>query len=400
MKKKNHQYSAKLRVDVKHQHIDSEVNLEYCNKDRSRALKFYVHENLEIEDIQCQGLKSYKVGEKVEDWCPFILESKLVELFFDDSIMNTEVLQLKFKYHGHINVVSKYGMNRLTPEWIELGLYTPWFPLHESMDKALFSIEIDITEGYEVINAVKQKGKYFLQQPIPINDATIIASKDFESGKSKVEDIDVDVFIIRKEDKEQLTEILDYTKKMLRVFKVFGSINSIGLSIFIAPRSNGGGYCRPGLIVLTPNDQKQDVIGYFKYIAHEIAHLWWLKADVSTWEDWLNESFAEYSALLAVREFFGEEEFSKFIDAYKSKVKGLPPIKGLKRGDPKAWEVLYIKGPLVLYELEKSMGREKFIEFLKKVHMNNIQQTDKFLENLQQFSNRKTKEAVEEALGK
>jgi len=36
---------------------------------------------------------------------------------------------------------------------------------------------------------------------------------------------------------------------------------------------------------------------------------WWANAPVNSWEDWLNESFAEYSALMAVRELFGAERF-------------------------------------------------------------------------------------------
>ncbi|GEM_PF-5662135 len=193
-----------------------------------------------------------------------------------------------------------------------------------------------------------------MYRSIKLIDCTIIASNSLHCEQSTVEGTKVDVYYIQRENEEQSKEISKYSREILNIFKTFGEIKSKRLSVFIAPRDNGGGYCRPGVIVLTPNDKKQDEIGYFKYIAHELAHLWWLKANVSTWEDWLNESFAEYSALLALREVFGEEAFSKLITQYQSKSKGLPAIKGIERSDSKAWEVLYIKGPLVLYNLEKA----------------------------------------------
>jgi len=47
-------------------------------------------------------------------------------------------------------------------------------------------------------------------------------------------------------------------------------------------------------------------------------------------EDWLNESFAEYSALMAVRELFGTGRFQNIIAGKRKRSEGMPPIKALK----------------------------------------------------------------------
>lgn len=58
-----------------------------------------------------------------------------------------------------------------------------------------------------------------------------------------------------------------------------------------------GGYFRKGYFVFPKTDNVQNLV---VPIAHELAHHWWLKAGRQ--HAWLNESFAEYSALLFVRQ--------------------------------------------------------------------------------------------------
>ncbi|MDT8401169.1 MAG: hypothetical protein RQ743_05700 [Bacteroidales bacterium] len=61
----------------------------------------------------------------------------------------------------------------------------------------------------------------------------------------------------------------------------------------------------------TKADYYDSRIGYARYPAHEISRLWWLRADANTWEDWLNEGFAEYTALVVLRELYGKEYFEE-----------------------------------------------------------------------------------------
>lgn len=208
----------------------------------------------------------------------------------------------------------------------------------------------------------------------------------------------MNVYVIEEAHKTLAEDISRYSNLILSKYASFGRIDSNSISIVIVPREDGGGYCRSNLIVLTPNDNLNDESRYFKYIAHELAHLWWCKSTVNSWEDWLNESFAEYSALLVLRDIFGENEFNKRINIYKEKSEGLPPIIGIDRGNEKAYEVLYIKGPLLLYELEKRIGQEKFIELFNTIHLSNIDNTEKFLAKLGNITNENIRNNFEKQL--
>jgi aminopeptidase N len=114
-------------------------------------------------------------------------------------------------------------------------------------------------------------------------------------------------------------------------------------------------------------------------IAHELAHFWWHNAGTTTWEDWLNEAFAEYSMLLYIRERIGSGEFQKTVDEYKNRTINLAPVWGIDRGADDAYSVLYEKGSLILCEMEEMVGKNSFMNFLKKVSDNKIKTTDELL---------------------
>ncbi|HOK23993.1 MAG TPA: M1 family aminopeptidase, partial [Coprothermobacter proteolyticus] len=148
-------------------------------------------------------------------------------------------------------------------------------------------------------------------------------------------------------------------------------------------RTEGGGYARTGFVVLPRIDTesyKRQEVSYFSNLAHECAHLWWANAPVNSWEDWLNESFAEYSALMAVRELFGTVRFESILAKKLKRSEGMPPIKGIKRNDERAFTVLYDKGCLVLYELEQMAGRKEFIGLLRKTFQQKVSSTEEFLQ--------------------
>ncbi|HZK10552.1 MAG TPA: M1 family aminopeptidase, partial [Clostridia bacterium] len=164
---------------------------------------------------------------------------------------------------------------------------------------------------------------------------------------------------------------------------------------------DGGGYCRDKLIVLTTSTDgsiennikdasPEQQIKTFRFIAHELAHLWWLKAESTSWEDWLNESFAEYSSLMATRDFYGEKEFLRLINLYKEKTLNLPAVRGIDRSDQDAFNVLYAKGPTLLYQLEIMIGAVAFKELLNNIHMKKINNTLDFLDELTLLTSKDT----------
>jgi hypothetical protein len=76
----------------------------------------------------------------------------------------------------------------------------------------------------------------------------------------------------------------------------------------------GGTYARPGFVVLkqdSQEDYQSNFYDYFLFVSHEFAHLWWSRAPTSTRDAWLDETFAGYSAWMAIRDKLGKNCFKK-----------------------------------------------------------------------------------------
>ncbi|HEX7154167.1 MAG TPA: M1 family aminopeptidase [Thermoanaerobaculia bacterium] len=147
----------------------------------------------------------------------------------------------------------------------------------------------------------------------------------------------------------------------------------------------GYGVAPPGTMFVT-NSVFQPTMGDLNRIfstgsnelfAHEIAHQYWahsLKMP-SLEEQWLTESFAEYSAALALRKYQGEGVYKRMVARWKQSAKdagNIAPIALANRiaGDPqdafmRRTGLLYNKGPYVLYAMHKEMGDDQFLTLLK-----------------------------------
>lgn len=177
------------------------------------------------------------------------------------------------------------------------------------------------------------------------------------------------------------------------------------MAVIESARQRGGGYSRPGLIVLAGVDDdryQQSQETYVRQLAHEAAHGWWRSAPTDTWEDWLNEGFAEYVALLVVRERFGEEAFEARISGKLEQIWDTPAIWGFDRSDPEAAEIaqvnLYDRAPTLLYRLSDRIGEEVFLDLCRELVEKRVDSTEGFLERLEKRTDEETADWFEELL--
>ena len=117
--------------------------------------------------------------------------------------------------------------------------------------------------------------------------------------------------------------------------------------------------------------------GINERFAHEIAHQYWayVVRMPSEEEQWLTESFAEYSAALALRKLKDEASYKRLVSTWRGRARDgatVAPIPYANRieGDPRMSRIertslLYDKGPLLLYALHKELGDTQFLTFLK-----------------------------------
>ncbi len=143
----------------------------------------------------------------------------------------------------------------------------------------------------------------------------------------------------------------------------------------------GWGQAPPGVIFITQEayDPIGDVVsrlysqGVNARFVHEVAHAWWghvVKMD-SLEEQWLSESFADYSAAVAIQTMRGgkrgDREFDAIVREWKSNADqigagGSIYLANYLAGDDESdlrdrVFLLYSKGPLVLHALRQELGR-------------------------------------------
>jgi len=117
--------------------------------------------------------------------------------------------------------------------------------------------------------------------------------------------------------------------------------------------------------------------GVNERFAHEIAHQYWGSSVKmpSAEEQWLTETFAEYSAALVLKKFKGEGTYNRMVNTWRAQARqsaAIAPIPYANRigGDgflayAARNQLLYNKGPVLLAVIHKKLGDEKFLTFMK-----------------------------------
>jgi aminopeptidase N len=150
--------------------------------------------------------------------------------------------------------------------------------------------------------------------------------------------------------------------------------------------SLGFGQAPPGMMFITKEafnplaeDNQYFSQGVNERFAHEIAHQYWghVVKMPSAEEQWITESFAEYSAAIFIKASKGDATYDSIEKHWRRRAldaTDAAPIPLANRvwlaNDPRMrflirYGLLYNKGPILLAALHKQLGDEVFLTFLK-----------------------------------
>jgi len=303
-----------------------------------------------------------------------------------------EVLHVEFSYRGAVTRWPGWSANVIGAEWTEIGLYFPWFPY--SQDLGLFTYDLSVTcdPSYAVASPGtirKTAAGWSIAGDAPTNDLVLCLAEDIEAHVAPLGPNELRIYHAGIPAPTLDALATDIVAIDAAFDRWFGPIER-DACIVISRREKGGGYGRIGAVFLGGFDGATFASrreGYNRYLAHELAHQWWHGAPTDNWEDWLNESFAEYSALLLIRETFGDERFRARLDEKRQSAAGTSPIRGFDRdADPNTEKILYDKGPVLLNMLEERLGHEQFMEFCGRTLHDGVAATDDLLDLLEATS--------------
>ncbi|MBC8139866.1 MAG: hypothetical protein H7Y38_00335 [Armatimonadetes bacterium] len=292
--------------------------------------------------------------------------------------------------------------NAFSREWIELGGYSAWFPFSDDYGRFSYTVDVTIDRGMSVSGSgvVTKTGDttWRLKQSARSKDIVLIASDRLQTrilpqGSGTLR---LDFVNLADAKAQELARIAEGIGNNYQ--KWFGRATGTYTTFALNPNKDLTSYARTGFVSF--QIKGMDTAELVHNIGHELAHFWWNHAPTGTWEDWLNESFAEYSAALAARELFGERSLEKTIEQYRKEAEGSPPLRNADRNGKAAFVLLYRKGVIVLHELRRKIGAEKFVSLLAETTKRKTSNTEDFLRLTEKYSSRQTRESLEAALSR
>jgi len=389
-------YRVKLSIEPEEQYLEVDCYWDIARDESTRSVYFYLHNQLQIEEIGVNNNTSFSLSEDTSDIRYMPGATKYV-LNIKGLNFNNKTTRLHLKYSGRITEWNEWSPSVIGEEWTEMGLYFPWYPYNPGYAPFTYEVEVVHNGEYRTFmmgNETKDDYYSIYRTANPTNDMVLCMSKDL---KIKTRDMHRNSFKLAYTSlSEELTDtLISDIETILDLFNNWFPPGNNQVCIAESMRETGGGYARIGGIYLpgfTESDYYESRKAYSRYLAHEVSHLWWYRANTNTWEDWLNEGFAEYSALMVLRELYGQEYFDKWISNKKLSSSGKDPVWLYDRNGEDAQAVLYDKAPLLLYELEDRIGPGSLKQLMWDLLINRVSNTDEFMTVLEDLEGEETAE--------
>lgn len=376
--------TGEVSLFLKQEKIAAKLKYDYVAVGEPEAeIKFYLNETFNVSEVKCRICRSFKFDREAKPLAT-------LTIVLGKTLQRGERVLLNIEYDGSLKEMWRKEFN-----FLELGLDWFWFPVHRDIGQFDFlyrlTVKTDVPDFQIAGNGrISKKGKNWLvESKAADSDIDLVLSDKLDFRRFELNGYNLQV-VSKNLAAEVPAVLLENIRETLDFFNsTFGANNrqrEVTAVIRPFPETGGyGGYFRKGYFILPKIENAQS---FFFPVAHELAHYWWLNAPQQ--HAWLNESFAEYSAMLALRRLKGAAEFDKMLAEKKKLNVNLPPVYGFDRTQnrPQTPRVLYVKGALKLNDLENDLGAEKFIAFLQKTADAKVDDTDELIELLAQFASR------------
>jgi Peptidase family M1 domain len=362
--------------------LSAKLKYDYVVTGEAEAvIKFYLNKAFDVKSVRCRLCRSFNFDRQAQP-----RPSLLIDL--TEPLASGKRVTIEIEYGGSLN-----GIYNREHKFLELGLDNFWYPAHKNTSEFSFvyrvSVKTDQPNFVLVSNgrAKQNAGGWLVQSRVPDFDINLVLGDGLTVKTYKQGMYDLQL-VSKNMPEEASATLLGGMKEILDFYNAgFGAIDrqrevTAVFRPFLEPQF---GYFRKGYFVLPQTNNVRDLL--FP-IAHELSHYWWLKAGQQ--HAWLNESFAEYSAMLFLRKNQGVEAFLTRLEDKRKNSLNLPPVYGFDRTKNRQATpgVFYRKGVVKLSELEKELGEQKFMDFLRQVAKAKVSETDALIELLARVSSR------------
>lgn len=288
------------------------------------------------------------------------------------------VNKITITYHGSI-----FGWcNVIEEKRVALSSYSSWYITGVS-ERITSRFILQGLENYYVINGkFDEQDKIWIYGDNEHDEGNIIALKN---GYYYVSNTDNFSFYNLNEAEKFYSDSYTYYYEDITKYyqSIFPPKKINKMDVVCLELDGGGAYFRNELIVLNSLNSNVDA-GLIKgstiaLLGHELGHNWFYAANTSSWEDWLNETGAEWSSLLYILSVPYNIMFEQQMNWHLKTYLNTPAIKtpDLKRPDG-----VHNRGTVMFYEFYKKYGKEVIIDILRVLASLDDVTTENFLKKL------------------
>jgi len=374
-------YDIKARFDLKAGTVEGDVTITLPAEEAERNTDFVLSDKIELR--KADGGPGAHVTVAPTDQ-PF---KGLRKITFTFDHAPTRPVVLKFVYAGKVGGEEAL---RIDPaQGIELSLEDMWAPVRPNFG-LMFTADADLSgiPADEVAVAqgkVSRRGDHvFIHRAFADLDMPFTALTGLKVSRTGEAEL-----YARNPDGPLESALRRNSGTIVGFYiRLFGPPppQSLPERVLVLPRQ-GAAFARRAYVSLGDPTEELRKLGPqedWKLVAttaHEFAHAWWWRGDPLTENNWLNESMAEYSSLRFTEFEAGEEALKFRLDRKVEPAKTAGPVIG--RGRPSKFAA-YQKGPLLLFELDRQIGRQRMDAFLAALGRDPPRTTEQFLAVLAQ----------------
>jgi len=318
---------------------------------------------------------------------------------------------------------SEDRINGASADWLELGLDSFWYPVfadfaHDVVGTVRLVMPPDAARRVRASGTLSTRGDtVLLHNPQPLPDFALVAARDMQTTTAGAVAVH-HVSASRADVQRYLASTRNCADWLNTTYGAHQPLKKA--DIVLAPRT-GPGYARAGYIVISSNEltrrdtlpgaEKRAEVARSLFLCHELAHTWATGAVSNGPHNWLNEGFAEFVALRALRHLHGDSVYRAHLTRYAQlsaqQLASLPPAQAaVWRAESVARPnavVAYRKAPVLLDSLARRIGESRMDFVLARWFAGASGQartTPEFLALLQSVTDREIREWFEGVLGK
>ena len=366
-------YRLRVRVEPATHMLSADVWIQHPPESR-----FYLYKGFSVRQVEADGKAA-----------PFQLDASAPKLPYSPgavafSVDAPKAKELHIQYGGALSEVIA-GVNMISPELVELALYSAWFPMFSDLKECTFDAETNLpaefltTTNGEQMAEREQAGRRITEWRSFKRgmDIVLLASPRLHRIEGGTSALRVEMDYSQLSPKWLQAKMDGLVAGMGEFAGYYGAPRVGGVLRFVYSPRGGWGYSRIPLLVVSeerargvlagPNGEAND----FRDNAHEMAHFWWTISDPATPNDWINEALAEFSAFRLTQGRFGRPFAEARLAEYRqnaTRSKTTASIAETTSDSPDREINRYDKATLMMLEAQRRFGAVPLDRMLKVLH--------------------------------